>query len=130
MQWAQHQTSPGQESWPGAFTFLLRPNFSFSNGTLGCGKSFIFYFHSKEPQSKLFLAEGFNHERALTRMGFGLKAYFLWESDGFMAAKDLVLLSQVDFIDLSPFLLITMHICSRHCQLINELLNVSTLIDE
>lgn len=47
-----------------------------------------------------------------------------------MAAKDLVLLSQVDFIDLSPSLLITMHICSRHCQLINELLNVSTLIDE
>lgn len=117
LQWAQPQRNPEQESWPGAFVSALRLNFSFSNGTLGCGKSFIFYSHSKVPQYKLFLAACFGSERVLTRLG--LEAYFLWGKQWvYIAAKDVVLLSQVSFIDSSPSLLINMHNCSRHCQLI------------
>lgn len=40
----------GQEHKGQAFVSVPRQNLSFSNGTLGRGKSFLFYFHSKAPR--------------------------------------------------------------------------------
>lgn len=103
----------GREHKGRAFVSVPRLNLSSSNGTLGWGKSFVFYFHSKAPSINYFWQNASVLSVHSLAWGFDLKHICFGESNGFT----LVVLGHV--IDFSLSLLNNVKHCSRHCQSIS-----------
>lgn len=91
---------------------MPRLHFFVSNGTLGCRKAFIFYFHSKVPR-----ISDFWHSKPVLSVhslacGLGLKHISFEESNGFALQLQALPCSAkctVNVIDFSSSSLINMH---------------------